>query len=263
MDLPAQLRSGSPHFNVTAAVPHPLMLETLCRCGYGSLTLDVQHGAFDEAAVFDGIGVAAGCGTPALVRAGLGQLGFMARCLDAGAAGVLAPMINSAQEARALVDATRYPPLGQRSWGPIRGLPRSGLTMPEFLRQANASTVVFAMIETREALAQVDAIASTPGIDGLFVGPLDLAISLSGGAASDPSGPEVLEAMRQVAKASAARGKVAGAYAADASLAARYASFGFRFLAAGLDVPLLAAAARAYLADVSAAVAGDAAATGR
>lgn len=248
------LRAGGMHLNVTAAVPHPLQLETLCRAGYGSVTLDVQHGAFDEAGVFDGIGVAAGCGVPTFVRAGLDQLGFMARCLDAGAAGLLAPMINNAAQAKALVDATRYPPVGQRSWGPIRALPRSGATMPEYLAQANRGSIVMAMIETREALAQLDAIAATPGLDGLFVGPLDLAISLTGGARCDPAAAEVLDAMQQVAAACMRHGKLAGAYAADAALAAQYAGWGYRFLAVALDVPLLAAAARENLARMNEAV---------
>lgn len=252
--LATQLRGGQPHLNVTAAVPHPLLLETLCRAGYGSITLDVQHGAFDESAVFEGIAVAAGCGTPALVRAGLGQLGFMARCLDAGAAGVLAPMINSAADAKALVDATRYPPLGQRSWGPVRALARSGLSAPEFLRQANGATTVFAMIETREALAQLDDIAATPGIDGLFVGPLDLAISLADGAACDTGSPELLAAMEEVARACVVHAKIAGAYAADASTASRYVDLGYRFLAVALDVSMIAAAARDQLARVAAAL---------
>jgi len=254
----AQLRAGGTHYNVTAAVPNPLLLETLCRSGYGSLTLDVQHGAFDEAAVFEGIAVAAGCGLPTLVRGGLEQLGFMARCLDAGAAGVLAPMIENAAQARALVDATRYPPVGQRSWGPIRALPRSGLSPAEYLRQANGNTVVMALIETREALSHLDDIAGTPGLDGLFVGPLDLSISLSGGSHCDPEGPEVLEAMQQVAAACSRHGKLAGAYAADAALAARYAGWGFGFLAVALDVPLLAGAARDNLARMRQAVDGGA-----
>lgn len=248
------LRAGGMHLNVTAAVPHPLQLETLCRAGYGSITLDVQHGAFDEAGVFDGIGVAAACGVPAFVRAGLDQLGFMARCLDAGAAGLLAPMINDAAQARALVAATRYPPLGERSWGPVRALPRAGLTATQFLAQANRGSIVLAMVETREALSQLDAIAATPGLDGLFVGPLDLAISLAGGAHCDPTRPEVLDAMQQVAAACARHGKLAGAYAADAAAARQCADWGYRFLAVALDVPLLAAAARDRLALMSAAV---------
>lgn len=217
------------------------------RAGYGSVTFDVQHGGFDYEGVLIGVAAAASTGTPALVRVGLNDHGFAARCVDAGAAGLLVPMVNTAGDAQQLVGAVRYPPVGQRSWGPNHALQQTGLAAQECLPQANAGTFLFAMIETREALSHMDAIAALEGIDGLFIGPLDLAISLSQGTSCDPDSDAVTSAMEQVAQCCKRHGKVAGAYAASPALAARYAFFGYRFLAIALDLVLLDRSARTTL----------------
>ena len=141
-------------------------------------------------------------GKPTIVRIPVGQFALASRVLDFGVAGVIAPMINNVASARAFVSATKYPPLGERSWGPTRGMALAGVVDPkQYLREANAATVTLAMIETREAMKNLDAIAATPGIDILFVGPSDLSIALSDGADLDAHSAAVEAALDQIVAA--------------------------------------------------------------
>ena len=122
----------------------------------------------------------------------------VSRALDCGAEAIIAPMINTPADARAFAAAAKYPPLGERSWGPLRAMPLQGRTVAtDYLREANDGTLTLAMIETRTALSNVDAIAATPGIDALFIGPYDLSTALSGGTAQDIDAPEVDEAIER------------------------------------------------------------------
>ncbi len=155
-------------------------------------------------------------------------------------------MINTRAHAETLVRAAKYPPIGARSWGGYTALQASGLTPAEYLREANRMTVVFAMIETVEALANVEEIAATPGLDGLFVGPSDLSITLSRGAGIDRLGAGTLQAMEKVSAAASKNGLVAGAFAGNAEAIKAYTKIGFSFFAAALDVDLLHWGAAAF-----------------
>jgi 4-hydroxy-2-oxoheptanedioate aldolase len=148
-------------------------------------------------------------------------------------------MVNTRAEAEALVRAAKYPPMGSRSWGGYTALQASGLAPSEYLREANRMTMVFSMVETVEALENVEEIAATPGLDGLFVGPSDLSITLSRGAGIDKLGKETLAAMGKVAEAARKNGLVAGAFGGSAEVIKAYMGLGFTFLAAAVDVDLL------------------------
>jgi 4-hydroxy-2-oxoheptanedioate aldolase len=129
--------------------------------------------------------------------------------------------------------------MGARSWGGYTALQASGLSPADYLREANRLTMVFAMIETAEALANVEAIAATPGLDGLFVGPSDLSITLSRGAGIDKTGPATLDAMARISAAAKANGLVAGAFGGNADVIGAFRKLGFTFFAAAVDVDLL------------------------
>ena len=132
-------------------------------------------------------------------------------------------MINSAADARQFAAAAKYPPLGERSWGPQRAMALQGKTAPvDYLREANDGTLTLAMIETPAALANVDAIAATPGIDALFIGPYDLSTALDGGKAQDVQAPEVERAIDQIGAAAKKAGKIPGIYCRDAERALRH-----------------------------------------
>jgi 4-hydroxy-2-oxoheptanedioate aldolase len=223
----------------------------MARAGYSSVTLDVQHGFYHDEGVLVGIAAAASVGAATVVRVAHDDLAMAARCLDAGAAGILVPMVDRAEHARRVVAATKYPPIGQRSWGPNRALALSGLSPPDFLAAANRLSFIFAMIETEAALANVEAIAATEGIDGLFVGPLDLGISLSEGRVLDGAQAPVVRGLELVAAACRAHGKTAGTYAATAEQARACLDKGYRFLTLGHDIGFAEAGARAALKQVT------------
>jgi 4-hydroxy-2-oxoheptanedioate aldolase len=153
-------------------------------------------------------------------------------------------MINDADDAQQFAAAAKYPPLGERSWGPLRAMAlQAPRTAPvDYLREANEGTLAFAMIETADALRNVDKIAATPGIDGLFVGPYDLATALSGGKAQDPQASQVDQAIDRICAATKAAGKIPAIYCRDAEGAVAMAKRDFRFVVAGNDHTTLRAA---------------------
>jgi 4-hydroxy-2-oxoheptanedioate aldolase len=240
---------GEPHFNAWLMLPSPLGVEAVARAGFASVTLDAQHGFATFATIVEGVAAAALAGKPALVRLPLGGYGLGARALDAGAAGVIAPMVDDAAEARAFADAVKFPPLGRRSWGPNRGMSLTGLDREAYLAGANQSTLALAMIETERGLTNVEAVLATEGIDGLLIGPNDLSVSLTGGAAVDPAHPRVVAALDFIADAAKRARKPVAIFANTPSFAADYLGRGFPMIALGPDIAFLTAGAERALAD--------------
>lgn len=246
--LARALRGGRTVFAAWSFLPSPVVSETIAREGFAAVVIDQQHGLWDTAGVIAGVAAVRHGGAAALVRTPVGDFAAASRALDFGADAVIAPMINTAVEARALAAATRYPPVGERSWGPQRALALAGLTdLKAYLRDADDLTMAFAMIETPAALDNVDAIAATRGIDGLFVGPWDLSIALTNGADVDPNAPEVAPALERVLAAAAAAGKIAGIYCSSPAEALAAAARGFRLVVAGSDSGFISANATACL----------------
>jgi 4-hydroxy-2-oxoheptanedioate aldolase len=216
----------------------------------------------DTHSVMRSVGAIAQLGKPAIVRLAVDDFGLASRALDFGAEAVIAPMINSVADAKRLVAATKYPPLGERSWGPGRAATLAGIAdIKDYFRDANGMTLALAMIETREAIANVDAIAATDGIDGLFVGPFDLSIALSNGALLDPASEDVEAALDVILAAASKHKKIAGIYCANAEGALAAARRDFRFIAVGGDVSYLRAGAAAELKALG--VASSGVATGK
>jgi 4-hydroxy-2-oxoheptanedioate aldolase len=181
-------------------------------------------------------------GAAPIVRIPVGDFASASRALDFGAEGIIAPMINTPADARAYVSFAKFPPIGERSWGPHRATMLALMAdQKDYLREANALTFTFAMIETRTALDNVEAIASTAGIDGLFLGPADLSIALSNGADVDPMATEVEREVERVIDATSKAGKIIGAYCHTADRAVVLAKRGVRFLAVGSDMAFLRA----------------------
>jgi 4-hydroxy-2-oxoheptanedioate aldolase len=240
--LARRLRAGETVYTAWCGLPAPIVAETIAREGFSAVTLDQQHGLFDMAATAAGIAAVRMAGAAPIVRVPLFDFAVASRVLDFGAEAVIAPMINTADDARAFVAAAKYPPVGERSWGPHRATALAGIADQKlYLREANALTLTFAMIETRAALSNVDAIAATNGIDALFVGPSDLSIALTDGATLDPHSQEVEAALDQVVAAARKAGKIAGLYCANAARALATAKRGFSFLAVGSDLAFLRA----------------------
>src|SRR3954447_25591773 len=151
--LSERLRAGENLTLAWCSLGSPAVGESLVRAGFDAALFDMQHGAFDVTTAAAGISAVITAGKPALVRIPVNEFATAPRLLDAGAAGIVAPMINSADDARELVSYTKFPPVGGRSWGPTRVLALSGLTPASYLAEAGSMQLVIAMIETREALA--------------------------------------------------------------------------------------------------------------
>ena len=236
-----RLADGKPLFSSWASLPGRFHADILARGDCDAVTIDMQHGAirFSEAVAL--IGAVAQAGKPAVARVPVGDMGMIGRLLDAGAEGLIVPMIETAAQAAACVEQAKYPPLGGRSWGAYLAISASGLSPAEYLRQANSRVRLFVMIETRRGLEALDEILAVPGIDGIFVGPTDLSISLSKGASIDVFEPEPFAAAQHIAARCAAAGLVAGIYAGSPEAARKMAGIGYRFITLGNDVTMFAA----------------------
>lgn len=246
--LARRLRAGETVFTAWCALPAPVVAESIAREGFSSIVLDQQHGLFDIATTAQAIASVRHAGASVVVRVPLSDYPSASRALDFGADAVIAPMINSADHARRFVAAMKYPPVGERSWGPSRAAALAGIAdLKDYFRTANDVTLALAMIETREALDNVGAIAATPGIDGLFVGPFDLSVALSKGAVLDPFSREVEQALDVVIDASKKEKKISGIYCSNADIAMKAAGRGFRFVAVGGDLSYLRAGANEQL----------------
>ena len=248
--LARRLQAGETVHTAWCMLPSPLVVEMIAREGFASVVIDHQHGLWDAATSLSAIAAARQGGGAAVVRIPVADFAAASRALDFGAEAIIAPMINTVEDARAFVAATKFPPLGARSWGPYRAMTLAGLTDAQtYLAQANDLTVAFAMIETATAIDNVEEIAATPGIDALFVGPWDLSIALSQGARIDPDGPAVDAVLGRVVAAATKAGKFAGLYCSNAEEGMKAATRGFRFVSIGLDISLLRAGAAAQLND--------------
>lgn len=251
--LAARLRAGETVYSGWCTLASPLAAETIAREGFTAVALDAQHGLWDIAALVAGISALHHAGAAAIVRAPLDDFAMVSRALDFGAEAIIAPMINSASDARRFANAAKFPPVGERSYGPQRAMVLQGLSAAaEYLHQANANTLTLAMIETPAALNEVDDIAATDGIDALFVGPYDLSTSLSAGVAQNLDAPEVNRAIDIICAAAQKADKIPGIYCRDAARALAMVKRGFKFIAIGSDLNLLREGTAAILKAVSA-----------
>ncbi len=242
-----RLRNGAPVLSAWCGLPEPSIPGLLAREAFDAVVIDAQHGAVDFAAALQAIPLIAAAGKPPLVRIPVGDFAAASRFLDAGVSGVIAPMINTIEDARRFASFTKYPPVGERSWGPHGALSLSGLHADDYFRKANDLTVSFAMVETRESLDIIDDILAVPGIDGIFIGPSDLSIALSGGRELNPASAEVEEALDYALSRVRAASKVAGIYAASGGRAGELARRGFHMVSIASDTALLRAGAQAAL----------------
>src|SRR5215510_15011820 len=210
--LARRLKAGETVYTGWCGLPYPIIAEIVGREGFPAVTLDGQHGLWDTSAIVSAIAAVRQGGAAPIVRVPVGDFASVSRALDFGAEGIIAPMINTQADARALAAYAKFPPIGERSWGPHRAMMLGGFTDQQvYLAEANNLTVTLAMIETRTALANIDAIAGTPGVDGLFLGPSDLSIALSNGRTLDPLSKDVDAEIDRIIAAANKAGKIPGA----------------------------------------------------
>lgn len=251
-DLRSRLATGEPFLFSWMSIPSAELAAQVARLPLDGVALDMQHGMIGFSDAVPMIAAINAAGRPAIIRTLWNDPAIPGQALDAGAAAVIAPMVNTRAQAEALVRAAKYPPMGSRSWGGYTALQATRLAPGEYLREANRMTMVFAMVETVEALSNLEEIAATPGLDGLFVGPSDLSITLSNGAGIDKLGAHTLAAMEKVEAACRKNGLVAGAFGGSADVMKAYTKLGFTFFAAAVDVDLLQMGAAALMKAVKA-----------
>ncbi|KAA5604187.1 aldolase [Roseospira marina] len=246
-----RLRARERMIGYWTQLPVPAVQERIARHGYDYVCFDAQHGFHDYHAVLNGmIGIEAGaalagsaCG--GMVRVAENSIAVIGQALDAGARGVIVPLINTAEEAKAAVAACRYPSGGgMRSYGPMRAGLRSG---PE-TAVMNVEVACIVMIETRQGLANVEEIVATPGIDGLYIGPMDLMLALGGSTINDPSKAEDFEgALARILAAAKNAGVAAGIHTMAGDIAAKRLNQGFTFASVSSDLNHLDKAAAEHL----------------
>lgn len=232
-----------PAINGWLSIGNGFSAEIMAAQGYDSLTVDLQHGVVDYAAAVQMFQAMGASGVMPMARIAQLSPGEVTRVLDAGALGVICPMVNTRADAEALVSYARYAPNGIRSFGPTRAAISAG---PGYDGHAENELICLAMIETAEAMGNLDAICATPGLDGVYVGPSDLTLALTGRryrVGFDRQEPEMIEAIQAILAAAHRHGIKAGLHTGSADYASRAIGWGYDFVTAGTDARLLAEAA--------------------
>ena len=219
-------------FNFYCTLPAPFIAELAGRAGFGAVTLDLQHGLIDYHSAVAMITALAGCDVVPMVRTPPLDAGLAMKLLDAGVLGITCALIESGSEAEALVRACRYPPRGERSFGPLR----AGALHQEYFARSSELVTVFAMIESRKGHQNLDEILGVDGIDGLYIGPIDLALSMGYAPSLADPPAEVTEAIERILARCRETGKICGMIAPDGKRAAELVGQGFSFVTISNDV---------------------------
>lgn len=257
MTLASRLAADETVLTAWSGVPDSLTVEIIAAQPFEAVTLDMQHGGHHEDSVLRSIVPVLRAGRHPVVRIPVGRFDMASRALDFGAQAVIAPMINSVEDARRFAAAMKYPPIGERSWGPTYAFPRHGKgDFAEWLRESNARTLSFAMIETRAALDCLDGILETPGIDAIFVGPSDFSIAWTDGRQISATLESMMETIAAIAGRARQAGKHAGIFLVDPTFAGRFAAMGFRFMALGSEHRLIQLGAESLLGTARASLSG-------
>ncbi len=240
---------GRPAVNGWLAIPDGFSAELMGQAGFDSVTVDLQHGVQDYRSMVACFQAMQASPVLPMARVPWNEPGIIGKVLDAGAYGVICPMVNTAGEAEALVRAVRYPPRGQRSNGPVRAGMYGGTA---YQATANEEVLCIPMIETRQAVANLDAILDVGGVDAVYIGPSDLGFSLGLPPVLDREEPEILAIYQAVLDATHARGQRAGVHCASPAYAVRMLRMGFDLVTPDTDAGLLLGAARAAVQGVRA-----------
>jgi len=240
--------AGKPVINGWLSTSSPFVAEIMAAQGYDSLTVDLQHGLVGYEAATTMFQAMKASGATIMARVPWLDPGDIMKALDAGAFGIICPMVNSGAEAARFVSYMKYPPHGVRSFGPTRAVFAAGA---DYGQHADTELLSFAMIETAEAMTNLDDIVSTKSLDGVYIGPADLTLGLTGRkypTGFDREEPEIVDAIKSVVKKAHAAGIRAGLHCGTPAYAAKAVGWGFDLVTISNDVRLLAGAAQASVA---------------
>ena len=239
--------SGDPVVCGWLLLPDTITSEIMARQGYDAVTIDLQHGLIDYQMALAMLQTMNGSSTFPLARVPWLDPAIIMKLLDAGILGIICPMINNREEARRLASYVRYPPLGERSFGPARA---GFIVDPSYGQTANDMIQCIAMIETAEGYENLEEIVSVDGIDGVYIGPIDLTLGLFGDKLPigiDRDEPEMLEAIKRILDTAHDAGKKAGIHCGTPAYAARMVELGFDLVALSTDLGLFSTASKATL----------------
>ncbi len=245
---------GRAAINGWLAVASSFSAETMAHQGWDTLTIDLQHGVVDYPAMVGMLQAISTTATVPLVRVPWLEPGILMKTLDAGAYGLICPMVNTRDDAARFVACTTYAPRGTRSFGPVRGLLYGG---PDYPQHADATIVRFAMIETAQALDHLDQILSVEGLDAVYIGPSDLSLALGCRPVFDEVDPPVTEAIAHILARARAHGVKAGIHNGVPEGAAARVAMGFDFVTVSSDARLMAAGSQQILRTMRAAGVGQ------
>ena len=239
------MKEGKPIINGWLQIPNSFTAEILANQGWDSLTLDMQHGIIDYSNAISMLQAISTTNTTPLARVNWNEPGQIMKILDAGAYGVICPMVSNKKEAENFVQACLYPPKGLRSYGPIRGLIYGG---KDYAQKANDEILKFAMIETKESLNNLDEIMETPGLDGIYIGPADLSLAIGekpsfDKSENDPVYKEIMNILKHAKK-----NKIfAGIHNGTPEYALKMIDKGFNFVTIGADQRAMSTGAKAIV----------------
>jgi 4-hydroxy-2-oxoheptanedioate aldolase len=228
--------SGKPALGGWCSMPGSFSAELMASQGWDVVTIDTQHGVIGYSEMLQMLQAISTTDATPLVRVSWNQPGEIMRALDSGAYGIICPMINDAAECAAFVKACRYPPDGFRSSGPTRAAVYGGA---DYLAKANGEMLTIAMVETAQGLANVEAIVATPGLDGVYIGPSDLSLSLGGPPGQDSDAPLLMAAFDKILAACQAAGVRTAVHTASVAYSQKMLERGFDLVTVGADTRFL------------------------
>ena len=241
-------KKGGSAINGWLQIPNSFTAELMANQNWDSLTLDMQHGVIDYSHAISMLQAISTTEVVPLARVNWNEPGQIMKILDAGAYGIICPMVSNRKEAENFVQACMYPPKGYRSYGPIRGLVYGG---PDYADEANNEILKFAMIETKESLDNLDEIMQTPGLDGIYIGPADLSLAIGEKPSFDkPEGDPVYEVIMKILEHAKKNKVIAGIQNAQPEYADKMIKKGFQLVTIGTDQRFMVAAAKAALGTI-------------
>ncbi|MCB8882072.1 2,4-dihydroxyhept-2-ene-1,7-dioic acid aldolase [Acidisoma cellulosilytica] len=238
---------GGTVYNGWLMIPSSVSAEMMARQGWDSITVDMQHGLIDYADALTMLQAISVTDSVPVVRVPSLESGIIGKMLDAGAYAIICPMVNTREQAEYFVRSCRYAPLGHRSMGPVRATMYGG---SDYGLKANETVVSMAMIETGEAVDNIDEILSVPGLDSIFVGPSDLSVSLGHTPGFDPRFPKVYDAIVKIAEAAKRHNIPAGIHTGSIAYTRDMEALGYSFFAYLSELRFMAGAGNDALSEL-------------
>ena len=236
------IKDGKAIINGWLQIPNSFSAEVMAKQGWDSLTIDMQHGVIDYPNALQMLQAISTTETTPLARVNWNEPGQIMKILDAGCYGVICPMISNKEQAEKFVQACMYPPKGYRSFGPIRALMYAGA---DYGDHANEEILKIAMIETKEALENLDDIMSTTGLDGIYIGPADLSLAIGEEPSFDkPEGDKVYDTIMKILEHSKKNNLIAGIHNMKAIYADKMIKKGFQLVTVGSDQRFMSGGAK-------------------